>query len=220
VPPMTPHRAFVRHVPVGLALLAIGGGYALISERDLLGPRGLVPGAIVALAVVLLAAVRGGRPALGRSVGLVILGVVTAAEAVSTTVLVVDALTAPEPVSAMPQGTARALLRDAALVWAINVLTFALWYWELDGGGPTRRHHEGYRSADLVFPRPSPEPAAGEPWLPHFVDYLFLAFTASTAFGPTDTLIVSVRAKLLMMAQALISLTVLAIIAARAINTL
>jgi hypothetical protein len=58
------------------------------------------------------------------------------------------------------------------------------------------------------------------PWFPHYVDYLFLAFNTSTAFSPTDTLVLSARAKLLTMTQALVSLTVLAIIAARAINTL
>src|SRR5437870_4239000 len=85
---MTPHRSFKRHLPVILALLAIGGIYALISEQFALGPRGLVPGLIVALVVFLLAALRGGRLALGRTVGLVILAVVTAAEAIGTSVLI------------------------------------------------------------------------------------------------------------------------------------
>jgi hypothetical protein len=219
-PAMSPRRSFVRHVPVFLTLLAIGGIYALISERDALGPRGLVPGLIVALVALLLAAVRGGRRLLGRTVGLVILGVVTVAEAISTTVLVLGLLTASERMSEVPHATGLLLLRDAALVWAVNVLTFALWYWEIDGGGPTRRHHEGYRSADFVFPRPARERPPDDPWMPHFVDYLFLAFNTSAAFSPSDTLVVSIRAKLLMMVQALISLTVLAIIAARAINTL
>ncbi len=94
------------------------------------------------------------------------------------------------------------------------------WYWEIDGGGPSRRHAEGYRSEDFVFPQSSLEQLSGVPWIPHYVDYLFLAFNASTAFSPTDTLVLSVRAKLLMMIQSLISLVVLAIIAARAINTI
>jgi uncharacterized membrane protein len=57
-------------------------------------------------------------------------------------------------------------------------------------------------------------------WMPDFLDYLFLAFNSSTAFSPTDTLVLSRRMKLLMMSQALISLAVLAVVAARAVNAL
>ena len=95
-----------------------------------------------------------------------------------------------------------------------------LWYWEIDGGGPGRRHREGYHSSDFVFPQRTLDQTAGPPRCPHFVDYLFLAFNTSTAFSPTDTLVLSRRIKLLVMTQSLILLMVLAIIAARAINTL
>jgi hypothetical protein len=217
---MTPQHSFIRHIPVFPALLAIGSIYALISEQFALGPRGLIPGLIIALVTLLLAAVRGGRLLLSRTVGLVILAVVTVAEATSTSVLVASLLTASQRMSEMPHATALALLRDAALLWIENILTFSLWYWEIDGGGPGQRHYEGYHSADFVFPQSALEPSSRGAWLPHYVDYLFLAFNTSTAFSPTDTLVLSVRAKLLMMIQTLISLTVLAIIAARAINTL
>ena len=217
---MTPRHAFMRHIPVFLVLLAIGGIYALISEQLALGPRGLVPGLIVALVVLLLAALRDGRLALGRTIGLVILAVVTVAEAIGTSVLVLSLLAAPQRMSEMPHALALALLRDAALIWLVNILTFSLWYWEIDGGGPGRRHRVGYHNPDFGFPQAASGSSASASWLPHYVDYLFLAFNTSTAFNPTDTLVLSVRAKLLMMTQALISLTVLAVIAARAINTL
>jgi uncharacterized membrane protein len=57
-------------------------------------------------------------------------------------------------------------------------------------------------------------------WSPQFVDYLFLAFNTSTAFSPTDTPVLTRWAKVLMMVQSLISLTVIAILAARAVNIL
>jgi uncharacterized membrane protein len=57
-------------------------------------------------------------------------------------------------------------------------------------------------------------------WSPHFMDYLFLAFNTSTAFSPTDTAILSRWAKVAMMLQALISLAIIALIAARAVNIL
>jgi hypothetical protein len=216
---MTPQRSLVRHLPAFVALLGIGAIYAIIANQLSFGPRGLIPVLLTALVALLIVAVRMGQRMLSRMLGFVILGVVTAAEVISCGALVIGLLTAPQRMAAMPHDTALVLLRDAALIWIVNILTFSLWYWELDGGGPGRRHHDGYHDADLVFPQAQREDSAGV-WLPHYVDYLFLAFNTSTAFSPTDTLVLSVRAKLLMMAQASISLLVLAIIAARAINTL
>jgi len=110
------------------------------------------------------------------------------------------------------------LLRNAALIWLLNVLVFAFWYWEMDAGGPLKRHAAVYTSNDLVFPQRQHE--GSDDWVPDFVDYLFLAFNSSTAFSPTDTLVLSRKMKLLMMSQALISLSVLAVVAARAVNAL
>jgi uncharacterized membrane protein len=216
----TRHRSFIRHIPVVCALLAMSGIYALVAEQFALGPRGFIPGLMIALIALLLVAVRSRRLALGRTVGLVILLVVTVAEVIGTTALILNLLMTPERMSEMPHTTALILLRDAALLWLVNILTFSLWYWEIDGGGPSRRHHEGYHSTDFGFPQSGLAPSTSAPWHPDYVDYLFLAFNTSTAFSPTDTLVLSARAKLLTMIQALISLTVLTIIAARAINTL
>ena len=142
-----------------------------------------------------------------------LLGVVTLAVSVSAVFLLGSLL----------RGRTQAadLLRDAALLWFSNVLTFALWYWEIDGGGPAYRHmHKdlGPRcSTDFVFPQMTVQQTD---WRPDFVDYLFLAFNTSTAFSPTDTLVLARRSKLLMMLQSLISLITIAVLAARAINTL
>src|SRR6266550_7096625 len=75
------------------------------------------------------------------------------------------------------------LLRSAALLWFFNILVFALWYWELDGGGPWKRHLSGHQAADFLFP----QQVSGNSWVPHFLDYLFLAFTGATALSPADT---------------------------------
>ena len=219
--PIRPQHAVLRNLPVVLALLAIGAIYTLVSERLAVGPRGLVPGLLVTLAVLLLAALGGGRWGLARAVGIVVLAVVTIAQIVGASLLVADLFTSAQRMAEESRQMARSLFRDAALIWLVNILTFALWYWEIDDGGPMRRHQAGYRDTDFIFPRPPPPTAAAAaPWVPHFVDYLFLAFTTSTAFSPTDTLVVSIRAKLLVMIQASTSLTVLTILAARAINSL
>jgi hypothetical protein len=57
-------------------------------------------------------------------------------------------------------------------------------------------------------------------WTPQFVDYLFLSFNTSTALSPTDVPALSRWAKALMMIQAMISLTVVVLLAARAVNIL
>src|SRR5262249_32165169 len=163
----------MRHIPVFLALLAIGGIYALISEQFALGPRGVIPGLIAALVVLLLAALRGGRLALGRTVGLMILAVGTVAEVIGTSALIASLLTAPQRMSEMPHALALALLRDAALVWIVNILTFSLWYWEIDAGGPGQRHHAGYHNPDFGFPQAASGSSASTPRLPHYADYLF-----------------------------------------------
>jgi len=108
------------------------------------------------------------------------------------------------------------LLRTAALLWAFNILVFALWYWEFDGGGQWKRHLAGHRAADFLFP----QQAAGEHWVPHFLDYLFVAFTGATALSPADTYPLTRLAKMLMMLEAVLSLTVIGILIARAVNIL
>ena len=140
----------------------------------------------------------------------------------------------PEPLSVGPP---QALLRAAVALWFANVLVFALWYWKLDAGGPLGRESAtGKIESAFLFPQmlTNNEPGAQEAkkdsvkdpvqvdprWTPHFMDYLFLAFNTSTAFSPTDTAVLSRWAKVSMMLQAIISLAIIAIIAARAINIL
>ncbi len=108
----------------------------------------------------------------------------------------------------------------AAGLWAANVLIFALWYWEIDRGGPHRRHESAPPDPDFLFPQQSGPDIGPQDWMPEFVDYLFVAFTSATAFSPTDTLPLTRRVKVLLMVQELSSLVMVALLAARAINVL
>jgi hypothetical protein len=118
------------------------------------------------------------------------------------------------------------LLRAATALWIANILVFASWYWRLDAGGPSQRDLQGsHTDGAFLFPQmtlmPELRKAMGEDdWKPGFVDYLFLAFNTSTAFSPTDVPVLSRWAKGLMMIQASISLTTIALLAARAVNIL
>lgn len=196
-----------------VALLAIGLIYLALPQRLRLGPSWLVLLVVAALLVPLFVAHVGGFHAFTFWLGRLVTLVVTLAVALSAAFL-----TTRIPGSKSAGGD---LLRDAVLLWASNVIAFALWYWELDGGGPGRRRLGSYASDDFVFPQLQQDPAHGaDRWLPDFLDYLFLAFNTSTAFSPTDTLVLSRRAKVLMMCQSAISLLIIAVLAARAINTL
>jgi len=112
------------------------------------------------------------------------------------------------------------LLESAAAVWVINILVFALLYWQIDRGGPeARAFHRGLRP-DFIFGESEGEDHA-DSGQPQFVDYLFLAFATSTSFTPPDySKPSSPRAKLFAMTQASVSLLTLVLVASRAVATL
>ena len=101
-----------------------------------------------------------------------------------------------------------------------NVVVFALWYWELDRGGPVARAQATSQYPDFVFPQMLTPELAPTHWESAFVDYLYLSFTNATAFSPTDVLPLSRWAKLTMMVQSAVSLATVALVIARAVNIL
>jgi len=116
--------------------------------------------------------------------------------------------------------TATVLLATGAAVWLTNVITFSLWFWELDRSGPAARASGGSTAPAFAFPEMlSPDLVEGD-WMPQYVDYGFLAFTNATAFSPTDTMPLKAWAKLMMMAESAISVVVGIMIISRALNIL
>jgi hypothetical protein len=118
------------------------------------------------------------------------------------------------------------LLGSGAALWITNVLVFALWYWRLDGGGPTVRHERReFGSRSFLFPQMQMEKSergrfACTGWRPRFVDYLFVAFTQSSTFGPTDAPLLARWAKVLTMIQVFISLSIVILLISRAVGVL
>jgi hypothetical protein len=119
-------------------------------------------------------------------------------------------------------GTGRTLLLDSLNIWMTNIVLFALWFWALDRGGPAAKGLVSKQKSDFLFAQQQTDSARKQfpNWSPGFVDYLFLAFTNSTAFSPADTLPLTARAKLLMMAESVISLATIALVASRAVGIL
>lgn len=111
------------------------------------------------------------------------------------------------------------LLQSGLTIYITNIFMFALWYWELDGGGPDNRM-AGERTRDFLFPQMIHSHISPASWLPGFVDYLYLSTTNVMNFASADTIPVSHRAKLLMMLQALMSLVIVVLVIARAIGGL
>jgi uncharacterized membrane protein len=112
----------------------------------------------------------------------------------------------------------RELILTAINIYLTNIVIFALLYWEMDAGGPGNRAEAEDVERDFLFPQS--QVASLKRWRPTFIDYLYVSSTNATAFSPTDTLPLSRRAKMLMLFQAIVSLVVVALVAARAVNIL
>ncbi len=191
-------------------MIVIGLLYAALPQNLIIGPNWLllVLEAVFIVPLLISIATKGGLSHdAKRHLVLLPLGIITLALVLGITLLI---FTLPTDKHATN------LLRSAALLWFFNILVFALWYWELDGGGPWKRQLSGHQAADFLFP----QQVSGNSWVPHFLDYLFLAFTGATALSPADTSPLSRLAKALMMIEAILSLTVVTVLAARAVNIL
>ena len=114
----------------------------------------------------------------------------------------------------------QSLLLDALNIWFTNVVIFALWFWNIDAGGPALRGLSRRTKPDFLFPQMLGSGDSDPAWTPGFVDYLYVSFTNATAFSPTDTMPLSPQSKLLMALQAFVSLLTVGLVAARAVNIL
>ena len=217
-----------RSDPVSLpddALWPILAAIVTVMVLSLLRPRELLvlPAWVLpAGEVILIFAVAANRPRrLSRRAGLLrglAMGIVA--------VLVADALLATGLlVTALIEGgqatnSATELLTAGGIVWLTNVVAFALLYWLVDGGGELARARSGSGPVDLAFPQQLNPELAPRGWRPRFIDYLYLGLTASMAFSPTDVMPFAPWAKVAMGLQSSISLAVLGLVVARAVNVL
>jgi uncharacterized membrane protein len=199
-----------------LGLAAIFGFVAALDllDRYRLAPNGLAESVLVVVAVTMVVAAAT-RTDLWHRIELVVVWIVVGLGLVYNVLnlcSVVDKLVfqAVEPSK---------LFFTALAIWINNVLIFALLYWLIDKSGTlARRRVHGY--PDFDFPAFDAGDKVPPDWRPGLVDYLFLGFTTATAFSPTEAQPLTARAKLLMILQSAISLTTVAVVAARAINVI
>jgi hypothetical protein len=114
----------------------------------------------------------------------------------------------------------RGLIVAGVLIWITNLLIFALWYWEMDRGGPGRRAMGTDGPPDFLFPQMTDDRIEPRGWRPKFIDYLYVSLTNNTAFSPTDTMPLTPMAKIIMGVQAVVSLLTIGLIVSRAVNIL
>jgi hypothetical protein len=201
-----------------LAFAAVGAIYLALPKNLIVGPSWLLPTLIAVLLVPTVVSHRLGKLSLNRILGFTISSIITLA-LIGSVVLLVHSLPSHKEPPLL-------LLRSAALLWLTNVLVFALWYWRIDGGGPTKRQElNEFGSCSFLFPQMQiPKDERGQfectHWRPHFVDYLFIAFTQSSTFGPTDAPLLARWAKVVAMVQVFISLSIVVLLISRAVGAL
>lgn len=112
------------------------------------------------------------------------------------------------------------LLFTAAAIWTANVIVFGMCYWDVDDGGPFERARRERTTPDFQFPQDENSRLAPEGWRPRVWDYLFVSLTSATAFSPTDSMPLTLKAKLLVGVEAVVSLVLVVLVTARAVNVL
>jgi hypothetical protein len=203
--------------PAQLAVIVAAVLYMTLPGRLTFGPTWLVPALELALFVPLVISTPRGFSEVAawrRPVALVLIGIINIAN-IGSLVLLIHELLA---------GTLKAmgshLLLGAVQIWITNIIVFALWFWELDRGGPEARRSAEHAPPDFLFPQMITPGSAPPNWAPKFVDYVFVSFTNASAFSPTDTMPLTAWAKMLFLVEASTSLLTVAIVAARAVNIL
>jgi hypothetical protein len=146
-----------------------------------------------------------------REAELVLLGILTAANALIVIAVIASLVSGDE------KSGAQLLLKSVA-VWGSNVVTFGLWYWIVDGGGPVRRLESTPSPSDFQFPQMENPQFAPADWRPHLLDYVYVSFTNALAFSPTDAMPLTYRAKLLMLSESAMSALTILLVTARAVN--
>jgi hypothetical protein len=189
---------------------------ALQAHRESLLNPWIVPGVEIALLAALIAADPlhvGRRSTWLRRVGIVLVLCLVAAALLATAVLVADLVRGGKVTE-----SASTLLTSGVLIWLGNCLSFGLLYWLLDSGGPLARYRHERPYPDFAFSQQLNPELAPPGWRPRYVDYFILGVTTSTAFSPTDVMPMSAWAKLTMALQSIVSLLVIGLVIARAVN--
>ena len=204
-----------RRWPMALAVLVVAVLHSLLPRELTLQSSPFLPW-ISLLSLTVLIMLDPGRinriQTASRVITDVLIGLLTLSNAYAAAMLVIGIIDNES------FADARTLLFAGGAVWVSNAILFALWYWDLDGGGPAERALGAGRSPAFVFPEMQHRQHVPPGWRPVFVDYLAYSFATAMAFSPTDVSAVKPWAKLLVVVESVISLGLAALVIARAVN--
>lgn len=113
-----------------------------------------------------------------------------------------------------------ALILAAINIFITNIIIFALWYWEMDGGGPGERQIIAKYEQDFLFAQHKNEGYRHPDWKPTFIDYVYTSATNAMNFAPADATPLTRRAKMLMLLQSTISIVTVLLVVTRAVGIL
>jgi uncharacterized membrane protein len=208
-----------RGDPYWPAQLSVATAIALnlaLAEKVTIGPTWLLPSVegVLLIALVVIAPRRATAHSLGRRrFAMSVIGLVSLGDVVSLGLLVHYLINGGK-------AGGHQLILSGAVLWATNVLLFAVWYWETDRGGPVNRYLDPDALPDFQFPQMENPQLAPAGWRPGFVDYLYTSLTNATAFSPTDTMPLTQTAKIVMGVQSVAALLTVGLVVARAVNIL
>jgi hypothetical protein len=204
---------------VALSIIAIVGLHVALPAKYRVNPPWLAPLVLLILLAILIIGDPGRidrqkpwlRITTGAMIALLTLANLFAAGRLVGAIITVNKVFASD---------ALALLGTGAMIWITNVVTFALWYWDLDRGGAAARAHHPQAEPAFVFAEMQHTEYTSAGWMPKFADYLSLSFWTATAFSPTDVSAIKRWAKLMMMTESAVSLVIGVLVIARAVNIL
>lgn len=209
---------FERRWPVGIAIISVIALLTMLPDRVTVAPLWVtyVFGIVLILPMFFIAQTNAGTLWLHIERIIMILFIITnmAGLIINISSLIKSIIGHTTELSGLQ------LLTSSIGIWVTNVITFSLAYWQIDCGGPEARLKEKGIKPDLHFPQYETPGEVPDRWRPVFADYLFLSFTAATAFSPTDVLPLTIRAKMVIMFESSVSLVTIVIVASRAINIL
>ena len=206
-----------HRLPMALAVLATGFLRALLPAQLRLGNRWLLLVIVVVFLGVLIIGDPGridrDRPWL-RLLTVGMIGVITVANAASAVALAVDIVNSNFAYTS----NGKMLFLGGTAIWLTNIIAFALWYWDLDRGGPVARARGSAVPPALIFPEMSNPDYVGKDWYPKFVDYFHFSFSTATSFSPPDVSAIRPWMKLTMIAEEATSLILAVLVISRAVN--
>jgi hypothetical protein len=146
-----------------------------------------------------------------RNAGIALLGLISLENAAALVALVASLVSGEA-------GSGGQLLLEGLTIWGTNVIAYGLWFWGLDRGGPVRRRQPNPPPPDFQFPQMENPQLAAPGWHPRLADYVYVSFTNSIAFSPTDAMPLSRWAKMLMLSESAVSAISILLVTARAVN--